>query len=132
MYDIDEEALERKFKALQWQLHPDRYTTANAVEQSHSTDQAALVNEAYKVLKDPLLRAEYMVRIFWCAKYHSVFNITNGTYFFTFTSIFGTFLCAAIQNLWRGSIRAGGGARLCSAGGDDGTDGRYTFDGRAE
>lgn len=63
VFDIDEEALEQKFKALQWQLHPDRYTTANAIEQSYSTDQAALVNEAYKVLKDPLLRAEYMVRI---------------------------------------------------------------------
>lgn len=53
-------ALKREFLQLQSQHHPDKYTTSRT---SHSKSLAlsALLNNAYKTLSDPLLRARYLL-----------------------------------------------------------------------
>ena len=59
-FGLDEEALERAWREVAAQVHPDRYATASAVERRVAMQWAARANEAYRQLRDPLLRARYL------------------------------------------------------------------------
>ena len=59
---MEEKPLEAAYKALQKQLHPDKFGTASPEEQEHAQEYAALVNEAYHTLRNPHIRAEYLLR----------------------------------------------------------------------
>jgi len=41
-------------------VHPDRYATASAAERRVAMQWAARANEAYRQLRDPMLRARYL------------------------------------------------------------------------
>ena len=58
----DEAELSQKFRALSRQYHPDRWATADAQTQTDALDASALINDAYRTLKDPFARAEYLIR----------------------------------------------------------------------
>lgn len=60
-YDLEPAALEKRYKLLQWQLHPDKTVGRTQEERQFSADQATLINQAYGVLRNPLARANYMV-----------------------------------------------------------------------
>ena len=53
-YDVDVPALEKQFRELSLQLHPDRFAQADARERRLSLEQTTALNEAYKTLKDPV------------------------------------------------------------------------------
>lgn len=59
-FPIDLQALKREFLQLQGKAHPDRHTGAN---KSRAEGTSALINEAYKTLQDPLLRAQYLLSL---------------------------------------------------------------------
>lgn len=59
-FDLDAQALETAWRAVAAQVHPDRYATASAAERRVAMQWAARANEAYRVLRDPLLRARYL------------------------------------------------------------------------
>lgn len=61
--NIDLAALERKFYELSRAFHPDFYQNKTATEQEISLSNSALLNTAYRTLKDPFQRAEYLVRL---------------------------------------------------------------------
>jgi hypothetical protein len=48
-FEIDEKELENRFKALQKQLHPDKFARASEDERSASTQTSALANQAFSV-----------------------------------------------------------------------------------
>ena len=56
-------ALEREFHRLSRRLHPDRFARASAEEQQWSLTATALLNDAYRSLRDPLLRTEYLLKL---------------------------------------------------------------------
>ena len=58
---IDVEDLQRRFYTLSRQLHPDRFGRKPAEEQQYALDATALLNDAWRTLKDPIRRAEYML-----------------------------------------------------------------------
>lgn len=60
-FDVNVPDLERRYKALQRRLHPDKFSTASALEREYAHQQAAVVNQAYDVLKKPLRRAHYIL-----------------------------------------------------------------------
>jgi molecular chaperone HscB len=62
-FDTDTTALDQRYFALQRQLHPDRFASRTARERAVSQSQAVALNEAYETLKDPLSRAEYMLKL---------------------------------------------------------------------
>ncbi len=62
-YDIDEVALDKTFKQLQMLLHPDRFALKSETERKISAIQSSLVTQAYQVLKNPKLRAEYLLAL---------------------------------------------------------------------
>jgi molecular chaperone HscA len=62
-YDVDAGALDRRYRALQSEVHPDRYATAAESERRLALQSSARVNEAYRALKDPVGRAEYLLAL---------------------------------------------------------------------
>jgi molecular chaperone HscB len=58
----DEAMLTRRFHELSRQYHPDRWATADATTQTAVLESAALVNDAFRTLRDPFTRAEYLLR----------------------------------------------------------------------
>src|SRR5262249_53217678 len=61
-FGLDLEALERRHRDLSKALHPDRYAGAPAAERRLALGRAIDVNEAFRVLKDPIRRAEALLR----------------------------------------------------------------------
>jgi molecular chaperone HscB len=61
---IDLKALERKFHDLSRQYHPDYFTTASADEKSRALRMTALLNDAYRTLRHPTRRVEYLLSIY--------------------------------------------------------------------
>ena len=61
--NLDLEALERQFHRLSRRLHPDRFARAETNEKQWSLADTALLNDAYRTLKDPLRRTEYLLKL---------------------------------------------------------------------
>src|SRR5438552_18488864 len=61
--NLDTAALEREFYALSRRLHPDMSAQANSRERAWSLEQSSLLNDAYRALKDPIKRTEYLLRL---------------------------------------------------------------------
>lgn len=61
--DLDIARLERDFYLLSRKLHPDLYGTADAREQEWSLEQTSKLNDAYRTLKDPIARTQYLLRL---------------------------------------------------------------------
>lgn len=62
-YRLDDGALERIYRALQRAVHPDRFATAADTEKRLALQASARVNEAYRTLRDPVARAEYVLSL---------------------------------------------------------------------
>jgi molecular chaperone HscB len=60
---IDLSALERSFYRLSRKLHPDVYAQKSPQEQQWSLDQTSLLNDAYRTLKNPITRTEYLLKL---------------------------------------------------------------------
>jgi molecular chaperone HscB len=60
---IDLAQLERTFYRLSRKYHPDVYATKPPQEQQWSLDQTSLLNDAYRTLKNPVSRTEYLLRL---------------------------------------------------------------------
>ena len=59
--DLDTTALEKEFYALSRRLHPDLFAQANADERAFSLEQSSMLNDAYRTLRDPIKRTEYLL-----------------------------------------------------------------------
>jgi molecular chaperone HscB len=57
-YDVDLASVEKTHRELSRALHPDKYAGAGASERRDSLDRAVAVNEAFRIVRDPVRRAE--------------------------------------------------------------------------
>ncbi|MBI2893140.1 MAG: Fe-S protein assembly co-chaperone HscB [Deltaproteobacteria bacterium] len=62
-FAIEAAEIERRYRNVQRRLHPDRFVTKSVPERRLSLQRATAVNDAYRTLKDPLKRAEYMLAL---------------------------------------------------------------------
>ena len=60
---IDVQDLDERFRALSRQFHPDYFYTASSQERLASLERSSYLNDAYRVLKQPLDRAEYLLKV---------------------------------------------------------------------
>jgi molecular chaperone HscB len=60
---FDPAALEKNFYTLSRKLHPDRFASRPAAEQEAALSQSSLLNDAYRTLKDPILRTQYLLSL---------------------------------------------------------------------
>lgn len=61
--NVDLDGLEKEFYALSRRLHPDGFFGASEVERLWSLEQSSQLNDAYRTLKDPIRRTEYLLRL---------------------------------------------------------------------
>src|SRR6266576_3050363 len=61
--NLDTAALEKEFYALSRRLRPDVFGQADDQERAWSLEQSSLLNDAYRALKDPIKRTEYLLRL---------------------------------------------------------------------
>jgi molecular chaperone HscB len=59
--NIDLAGLEKRYYALSRQWHPDRFARRSEAERFEAEQNTALLNDAYRTLKDPVRRAEYVL-----------------------------------------------------------------------
>jgi molecular chaperone HscB len=59
---IDMEDLQKRFYDRSRQWHPDRFSRASAGEQQKALDMTAVLNDAFRVLRNPVARAEYFLK----------------------------------------------------------------------
>jgi molecular chaperone HscB len=61
--NLDVAQLEREFYELSRKLHPDLNARADKREQEWSLEQSSLLNDAYRTLKDPIKRTQYLLQL---------------------------------------------------------------------
>lgn len=61
--NLDTAELEKEFYALSRRLHPDVFGQAGDMERAWSLEQSSMLNDAYRTLKDPIKRTEYLLRL---------------------------------------------------------------------
>jgi molecular chaperone HscB len=62
-FDVDLAAVERTHRDLSRALHPDRFVSAAPSERRAALSKAAEVNEAFRIVRDPIRRAEALFRL---------------------------------------------------------------------
>ena len=60
---LDTATLERDFYKLSRQFHPDVYAQASPEEQAWALEQSSQLNDAYRTLRDPIARTEYLLHL---------------------------------------------------------------------
>src|ERR1700761_3734191 len=61
--NIDTAALEKSFYAQSRKLHPDRFASRPPAEQEAALAASSQLNDAYRTLRDPIARTEYLLEI---------------------------------------------------------------------
>ena len=61
--NLDTADLERRFRDLSRQFHPDYFYNAAPAERRASLERSSYLNDAYRTLKDPIGRIEYLLKI---------------------------------------------------------------------
>lgn len=62
-FDLDLATLEKTHRELSRALHPDKFAQAGASERREALERAAQVNEAWRIVRDPIKRAEALFRL---------------------------------------------------------------------
>jgi molecular chaperone HscB len=60
---VEMKGLEQKFLQLSWKLHPDNFVNASEQEREFSLQRSSELNDAYRTLRDPVGRVEYLLGI---------------------------------------------------------------------
>ena len=58
---LDEAEIEKRFHQLSWKLHPDNFVRAGEYERELSLERSSQLNNAYRMLRDPIRRVEYLL-----------------------------------------------------------------------
>jgi molecular chaperone HscB len=61
--NLDVKTLEKGFYELSRKLHPDLNARAGSQEQQWSLEQSSLLNDAYRTLRDPIKRTQYLLQL---------------------------------------------------------------------
>ena len=60
---IDLASLEKTFYAQSRKLHPDRFASKSQAEQDAALEASSQLNDAYRTLRDPIARTEYLLSL---------------------------------------------------------------------
>lgn len=62
-FALEKDRLEKSYRDIQSQVHPDRHASGGDAARRAALAQATRVNDAYRVLKDPVLRAKHLLEL---------------------------------------------------------------------
>ena len=63
VFGLDKEVLDKSYREIQSQVHPDRFAHAGDAERRASLQWTTRVNEAYRALKDPVQRGKHLLEL---------------------------------------------------------------------
>ena len=63
VFSLDQEMLDKAYRDIQSQVHPDRFAHAGDAERRASLQWTTRVNEAYRALKDPVQRGKHLLEL---------------------------------------------------------------------
>jgi molecular chaperone HscB len=61
--NVDPPDLEQRFRSLSRQFHPDYFYNADAAERRASLERSSYLNDAYRTLRQPISRVEYLLQL---------------------------------------------------------------------
>lgn len=62
-WTIDRDALERRYLERSREVHPDRFVGADSATRRAAVEHSSALNSGYRILRDPVARAEYLVKL---------------------------------------------------------------------
>jgi len=62
-FNIDLNRLQKSYRIIQSEIHPDKFVSASQIEKNQSLIKSTEVNDAYQTLKNPIKRARYLIKI---------------------------------------------------------------------
>jgi molecular chaperone HscB len=62
-WTVDRDALERRYLERSRQVHPDRFVGADSGTRRAALEHSSALNSGYRILRDPVARAEYLVKL---------------------------------------------------------------------
>jgi molecular chaperone HscB len=62
-FDLDLPAVEKTYRQLSRALHPDRHASASQIDRRDALARAVEVNEAWRIVRDPIQRAEALLSL---------------------------------------------------------------------
>ena len=62
-FQIDLEMLQENYRAIQKEIHPDRFATSSENEKVQSMIKSTQANDAFQTLKSPIKRAKYILSL---------------------------------------------------------------------
>jgi len=62
-FALDKQLLEKAYRDIQSQVHPDRFARSGDAERRASVEQTTRVNEAYRTLRNPVQRAKHLLEL---------------------------------------------------------------------
>ena len=63
VFDIDKKALDVAYQEQVFKFHPDKFVSKSSLEQLQALQNTSLINSAYDVIKSPLERASYLLKL---------------------------------------------------------------------
>lgn len=69
-FEVNQEILGNKYRALQGEWHPDRFASADERQKLQAVQMSSLLNQAFDALKSPLSRAGYLLTLRGCDLEH--------------------------------------------------------------
>src|ERR1700716_1421860 len=61
--NLEPAELEQRFRTLGRQFHPDSFSNAPPAERPASLERSSYLNDAYRTLKQPIARVEYLLKL---------------------------------------------------------------------
>src|SRR5256885_11549940 len=61
--NLDSAEIEQRFRTLSRQFHPDYFYNATPTERRASLERSSYLNDAYRTLKDPISRLQYVLQL---------------------------------------------------------------------
>lgn len=62
-YSLEQDVLETHYFEAQRKAHPDQFSRGNEQEKAEALEKSTVINQAYLILRDPLLRAKYLLKM---------------------------------------------------------------------
>ncbi len=62
-FDVDLKSLKSRYRELQFQWHPDRFSAATEAEKIQAVKMSSLLNDAYEILSHEVKRANYLLAL---------------------------------------------------------------------
>ena len=62
-FNINEKKLDESYRSILKSIHPDRFVNATEAEKKLSLSKSTQINDAYQILKNPIQRAQYLLKL---------------------------------------------------------------------